>query len=56
MAHYRKFLVALLTALVTATTLGLLPAPYDQWVPVLVAFAGALGVYAVRNQPAPPQQ
>lgn len=51
MAKYRKFVVALLTAIVTAASLGLLPAPYDQWVPVLVAFAGALGVYAVKNEP-----
>lgn len=48
---YNKALVAVLTAVVTAATLGLLPEPYDGWVPVLVAFAGALGVYAVPNKP-----
>jgi len=51
MAEYRKFLVALLTAMVTAASLGLLPDPYASWVPVVVAFAGALGVYAVKNEP-----
>lgn len=51
MANYRKFIVALLTAIVTAASLGLLADPYAQWVPVLVAFAGALGVYAVKNEP-----
>ena len=50
MSEYRKFIVALLTAVVTAASLGLLPAPYDQWVPVLTAFMGALGVFAVRNE------
>ena len=53
MSEYRKFAVALLTALITAASLGLLPEPYASWVPVAVAFAGALGVYAVRNEPAP---
>lgn len=51
MSNYRKFLVALLTAIVTAAGLGLLPDPYSQWVPVLTAFAGALGVFAVPNKP-----
>lgn len=50
MAEYRKFLVAFLTAVTTAATLGLLPDPYSSWVPVLVAFLGALGVFAVPNE------
>lgn len=51
MSEYRKGIVALLTALVTAASLGLLPEPYAAWVPVVVAFAGALGVVAVPNTP-----
>lgn len=49
--EYRKALVALLTAAVTAASLGLLPDPYADWVPVLVALLGAVGVYAVPNEP-----
>jgi len=51
--HYNKALVALLTAIVTAASLGLLPDPWALWVPVLVAFAGALGVYAAPNADKP---
>jgi hypothetical protein len=47
--HIRKALVALLTALGVAVSLGLLPEPYVSWVPVVVAFLGAYGVYAVPN-------
>jgi hypothetical protein len=55
MSEYRKFAVALLTALITAASRGLLPEPYVSWVPVAVSFAGAFGVAAVRNgdKPAP---
>lgn len=49
MSEYRKFLAALLTAVATAASIGLLPDGYAAWVPVLVVFAGALGVYVVPN-------
>lgn len=51
MSHVNKFLAALLTALGVALTAGLLPDEYARWVPVVVAFLGALGVYAVPNKP-----
>lgn len=45
-AGVRKFLAALVTAVVVAASEGLLD---ESLVTVGVAFAGALGVYAVRN-------
>lgn len=50
LAHVRKALVAFLTALGVAVSLNLLPEPAAAWVPVLVAFLGAFGVYAVPNE------
>lgn len=48
-ARFRKLLVAVLTALVTAVSVGVLPATAAGYVAVAVAFAGAYGVYAVKN-------
>jgi hypothetical protein len=50
MRHVRKFAVALLTAISVALTLKLLPEDLAAWVPVLVAFCGAYGVWAVPNE------
>jgi hypothetical protein len=50
MSHVRKFVVALLTAVGVALTAGLLPEDLAEWVPVLVAFCGAYGVWAVPNE------
>jgi hypothetical protein len=50
MTHVRKFVVALLTAVGVALTAGLLPEHLAEWVPVLVAFCGAYGVWAVPNE------
>lgn len=49
MGHIRKFLTALLTAVGVALTAGLLPEEAARWVPVLVAFLGAYGVYQIPN-------
>lgn len=48
-ARYRKAIAAVIGAIVQAAALGLLPHPYDKWVPVLVMAATAAGVYAVPN-------
>lgn len=45
-----KFIVALIGAVLTAVTLGLLPAAVGDWTAVLIAFLTALGVYAVPNK------
>ena len=45
----RKFLVAVIGAVITAGALGLLSDPYDKWTAVLAAFCAAAGVYQVRN-------
>lgn len=49
MKNYRKFVVAGLSAAVTASSLGLLSDPWDKWTAVVAAGLGALGVYAVKN-------
>lgn len=46
----RKTGMAVLGILAQVAALGLLPAPYDKWAPVIVAIATALGVYAVQDQ------
>lgn len=53
MTRYRKFFVALATALATLSTL--LPGGLDpqKIIAVVLVFAGALGVGAVSNTPAP---
>ena len=53
MSRYNKFWVAILGALTTAAAAGLLPDPVAEWVPVVIAFATALGVVAVPNTPPP---
>jgi len=46
----RKTGMAVLGILAQVAALGLLPAPYDRWAPIIVAIATALGVYAVQDQ------
>jgi hypothetical protein len=46
----RKTGMAVLGILAQVAALGLLPAPYDKWAPIIVAIATALGVYAVQDQ------
>jgi hypothetical protein len=49
--NVRKFVVAALSGATTAVALGLFPDPYDKWTAVASAALGALGVYAVSNDP-----
>lgn len=49
-AAARKFLVALLGAVATAITVGLIPAAVGDWMTVLTVFLTAYGVYAVPNE------
>lgn len=51
MSRYRKLVIALLGASGVAVTEGLLPEDLAAWMPVVVAFATAAGVYAVPNTP-----
>ena len=48
-ATVRKFIVALLGAIVVAVSLGLLPAAVGDWVAVVTAFLTSLGVYGIHN-------
>lgn len=48
-AAARKFLVAFIGAVVTAVTVGLVPAAVGDWMTVVVVFLTALGVYVVPN-------
>ena len=45
----RKFITALIGAVIVAVSLGLLPAAVGKWVAVASAFLSALGVYALPN-------
>lgn len=47
MHKYNKFIVAIVTAVISG--LGILYSD-ASWFPILVNFAGALGVYQVRNK------
>lgn len=47
----RKFIAALLGAVIVAASHGLLPAAIAGWVVVVTPFITALGVYSVRNRP-----
>lgn len=51
MSRYAKFIIAVLGAASTAVAQGLVPDTVGQWLPVAIAFATALGVYAVPNTP-----
>ena len=51
MALYRKFIVAVLGAITTAVTLGLLSEDYNKYVAVAAVFLSSLGVYAIPNEP-----
>lgn len=51
MTRYAKTVAAVIGALATAATLGLLPEDVAAWLPVVIAFATAIGVYAVPNTP-----
>ena len=46
-----KFITALIGAAVAAAAAGLIPDSYAKWITVGVAFATAIGVYAVPNGP-----
>ena len=50
-ASARKFIAALLGAIVVAVGVGLLPPVVGDWIAVIGAFLSALGVYAVHNSP-----
>lgn len=50
LARYSKFITALVGAVATAISLGLVPQEYENWVAVAISFFTALGVYAVPNQ------
>lgn len=45
----RKFFVALVSAITTAVTQGLLSPEVAKWVAVIVAFGTMIGIYAVPN-------
>lgn len=49
-ATARKFIVALLGAVLVAVSQGLLPALVGDWTTVVVSFLTALGVYGIRNK------
>lgn len=49
-ASARKFVVALLGAVLTAVSLGLLPADVENYVAVAASFAAAYGVYIIPNK------
>ena len=49
----RKFIAALLTAASIAVAQGLVPEALGGWLPVVLAFAGAVGVYQVYNTKTP---
>ena len=51
MTRYAKFIVAVLGAASTAVAQGLVPDTVGQWLPVVIGFATALGVYAMPNTP-----
>ena len=51
MDRYRKALVAVAGLAGQALVLGLIPAPYDKYVSVILAALTALGVYAAPNAP-----
>lgn len=48
----RKFAAALVGAVVQVVQMNVLPEKYQAWATGIVAFLTALGVYAVRNEPA----
>jgi len=52
MDKYRKGLVAVAGLAGQLVAAGMIPAPYDKWVAVVLAALTALGVYAVPNTPA----
>ena len=49
-AAARKFLVALIGAVVVAVSVGLVPAAVGDWMTVVTAFLTAYGVWAVPNE------
>lgn len=49
-ASVRKFIAALLTGFSIAVAQGLVPEALGGWLPVVIAFAGAVGVYGVYNR------
>lgn len=48
-ASVRKFILALVAAVIMAVSLGVLPASVGNVVVIVTAFLNALGVYAIRN-------
>lgn len=54
MKEYRKLMVAVVTTLSEAVTLGLIEGDGAKWVTLVIAGAGAFGVYAIRNGDRPP--
>lgn len=46
---YRKFIAAVVGAVTSALSLGVLPESYNKYVSVAIVFLTALGVYAVPN-------
>lgn len=51
--RYRKGLYALAGLLAQGLNAGLVPAPYDKWVAVVLAALAAAGVVAASNDPLP---
>lgn len=49
LAHYRKALVAAVTAIATIVSLGLAHGSARDWLIVALSVAGACGVYATPN-------
>jgi hypothetical protein len=49
-AYAAKFVTALVTAAAITVNLGLFAGTAAKWVAVGIAFAGALGVYAIPNK------
>lgn len=54
LSNYRKVIVALVGAVATAVSLGLVPEQVGDWLAVATAFLTALGVYAVENESGQP--
>ena len=54
MARYRKCLVAAATVLAQVVSLGVAHGTAQNWLVIVLAAAGAFGVYAVPNDAAKP--
>lgn len=51
--HYSKFIVAIVGAVATAVSEGLVPEDWNSYLTVAIVFLTALGVYQVPNEEKP---